>query len=222
MSDDNPNNLASIRIAHMKYPLECHHIVRYGGNQSLFINHVLSMDDKHNELNESNTNTAFFCSLCLDCAYKLFIRSRGFKLFEGLCVNPNPLLCLHIVSQIISHPQIIHFISSSRNTQAFISFFKLTVATMNKLAPLYNESELNISGWMRGSIKKNQYYTWRTILTLILPLNCRSFHLKSIMSLRQPKDFDRCGYNYWECFIMKPFHLFLEQARRNEKNDPLH
>jgi len=163
----------------------------------------------------SNVHKCFRCKLCFDCACKLFIRSKGLKLFEKLCIDPTPPLCLHIISQIVRYPQIFYFISSARCKQAFISFFKLTLAAVACF------SHVEVAGISMDQMKMGHWYqTWRTILTILLPLCSRSFHLKCIMSLKQIKHNDAFNNNYWESFIMRPFEFFIGQCLRNEPNDP--
>lgn len=197
--------MENVRIAEPHHPLKCHHIVRYGGKQSLFIKHMLKFKE-HNLSNEHLDLKQFYgCKLCLDCAYKLFIKSNALKLFERLCLNPNPITCLHIVCQIIMHPQIYHFIA--RNKQSFTSFLKLTMATM------YTLMDANIP-------KGGMLYQWQTILHILLSLCVKSYHLRWIMRLKQTKFDDKFGNNLWNSFIIIPFGTFIKQTYQRQRLDP--
>ena len=80
---------------------KCHHIIRYDNRQKKFIKDVFKFTDGP----MSSIGEFFSCSLCLDCAYKIFINSQFLQHFEPLLTNPI-VFSLYIVNQIICYPQI--------------------------------------------------------------------------------------------------------------------
>eukprot|EP01083_Nonionella_stella_P244346 850542_1 len=172
------------------FPRECHHMVRYGGNNEDFIKDILSMNSSADDIDEF-----FTCSLCWDCAIQIFIQSNKFKHFHGLCTRPKADM-LHILTQILAFPQIYRHIK--HNKKAFLSFMRLTISAMICLTNSPTKGSLLI--------------VWGTILEVLLSPCCKQKHLEWIMELNQAKYLDEFGNNLWTSFIIKPFQTFIKYA----------
>ena len=62
--------------------------------------------------------------------------------------------------------------------------------------------------------------TWESVLTVLLSLCIKPYHLKWIMRLKQAKFDDKFGNNLWNSFIIIPFGAYLKQFCLKRTLDP--